>query len=94
MGALPGSGGPAFHVGFAEGAIVLALVDGLFLVFAWVQFAYLFSGQAARTMDYQAYREYVRQGFGQLLVVAVLTMLLILGMRWLAWKETGARPVC
>jgi hypothetical protein len=41
----------------------------------------LFSGQAARTMGFEEYREYVRRGFGELLVVAVLTMILILGLR-------------
>ena len=39
-------------------------------------------------MDFEAYRDYVRRGFGELLVVAVLTLLLILGLRWLTWKET------
>jgi hypothetical protein len=69
--------------------VVLALVDALFAVFAWFQFTYLFFGQAARTLDYEAYRDYVRRGFGELLVAAVLTLLLILGIRWVAWKETA-----
>lgn len=68
-------------IGFPEGATVLALVNCLFAAFAWVQFAFLFSGQAARTMNYQEYRDYVRQGFGQLLVAALLSMALILGLR-------------
>jgi hypothetical protein len=79
---------PFFTIGFVEGATVLALVNSLFLVFAWFQFTYLFSGEAARTMDYVAYREYVRRGFGELLLVALLTMLLILGLQRLVWKET------
>jgi hypothetical protein len=66
---------------FTEGALVLVLVNGLFAVFAWIQFTVLFSGQAARTMDFEEYREYVRRGFGELLVVALLTMVLILGLR-------------
>ena len=77
-----------FTIGFVEGMTVLALVNTLFLVFAWFQFTYLFSGEAARTMDYVAYREYVRRGFGELLLVALLTMLLILSLQRLAWKET------
>lgn len=68
-------------LGYVEGTLVLALVNGLFAVFAWIQFTVLFSGQAARTMDFEAYREYVRRGFGELLVVAILTMALILGLR-------------
>lgn len=84
----PGSLTANHQLGFIEGATVLGLVNVLFLGFAWVQFTYLFSGQAARTLQFEAYREYVRRGFGELLVVAVLTMLLILGLRWVTWQET------
>jgi hypothetical protein len=80
---------PRRGLGFVEAAVVLGLVDALFAVFAWFQFTYLFFGQAARTLHYEEYREYVRRGFGELLVAAVLTMALILGLRWIAWKETG-----
>jgi hypothetical protein len=85
---LPGSLNPGSLFGFVEGAVVLALVNLLFIVFAWIQFTQLFSGEAARTMHFEVYREYVRRGFGELLVVCILTMLLILGLRWMAWKET------
>ncbi|MEO5953013.1 MAG: DUF4173 domain-containing protein [Chloroflexia bacterium] len=68
-------------ISYVEGTLVLALVNALFAVFGWIQFTVLFSGQASRTMDFEAYREYVRRGFGELLVVAVLTMALILGLR-------------
>ena len=66
---------------FTEGAVVMGLVNALFAVFAWVQFTVLFSGEAARTMHFEEYREYVRRGFGELLLVALLTMALILGIR-------------
>jgi hypothetical protein len=66
---------------FVEAGMVLGLVNALFAVFGWIQFAMLFTGQAARTMGFEEYREYVRRGFGELLVVAVLTMVLILGLR-------------
>ncbi|HST05909.1 MAG TPA: DUF4173 domain-containing protein [Chloroflexia bacterium] len=68
-------------ISYVEGALVLVLVNGLFSVFAWVQFTVLFSGEAARTMGFEEYREYVRRGFGELLVVALLTMALIIGLR-------------
>ncbi len=77
---MPGTIIPNRLIGFSEVVIVLALVDMLFLGFAWIQFSFLFSGQAAATMNYAAYRDYVRQGFGELLVTSVLTMLLILGL--------------
>jgi len=86
---LPGNLPSNFSIGFIESVTVLGLVNLLFLAFAWIQFAFLFSGEALRTMHYEVYREYVRRGFGELLAVAVLTMALILGLRWLAWRETA-----
>src|SRR5204862_7218462 len=65
-------------LGFVEAAVVLGLVHALFAAFDWIQFAVLFSGQAAHTMGFEEYREYVRRGFGELLAVGVLTMILIL----------------
>ena len=66
---------------------MLALVDVLFAVFSWIQITNVFFGRPA-SVHFEVYREYVRRGFGELLVVAVLTMMLILGLRWAAWKET------
>ncbi len=66
---------------YVEGSLVLGLVNALFALFAWIQFTVLFSGEAARTMGFEEYREYVRRGFGELLMVALLTMVLILGLR-------------
>jgi hypothetical protein len=74
------------RLGFGEAATVLALVDVLFALFVWVQFAYLFSGAAARTMHFEEYRLYARHGFGELLAVSVLTLLLIVGLRAVTWR--------
>jgi hypothetical protein len=71
------------RVGATEGATVLGLVNVLFAAFAWVQFANIFFGRPS-TIDYEGYRDYVRRGFGELLVVCVLTLLLILMVRRLA----------
>lgn len=68
-------------ISYVEVALVLILVNALFAVFAWIQFKVLFSGEAARTMGFEEFREYVRRGFGELLVVALLTMALIIGLR-------------
>ena len=78
-------------LGFVEVATVVALVDLLFLAFAWVQFTYLFNGEAARTMNYEAYRDYARRGFGELLAASVLTLLMINGLRWLGRYDTGSK---
>jgi len=74
-------------LGFVEGATVLALVNMLFAFFAWVQFTNIFFGRPA-SMYFEEYREYVRHGFGELLLVAALTIMLIVGLRHLVWKET------
>ena len=74
------------RLGFGETATILFLVDALFAAFVWVQFAYLFSGEAARTMHFEEYRDYARRGFGELLAVSVMTLLLIAGMRAVAWR--------
>ena len=74
------------RLGFGETATILFLVDALFAAFVWVQFAYLFSGEASRTMHFEDYRVYARRGFGELLAVSVMTLLLIAGMRAVAWR--------
>jgi hypothetical protein len=84
---LPGGFALSRRIGFTEAVTVLALVDALFTTFSWIQVANVFLGRPAG-VHYEVYREYVRRGFGELLAVAVLTMLLILGLRWAAWKET------
>jgi hypothetical protein len=63
----------------------------LFVLLAWIQFTLLFSGEAARTMGFQDYREYLRRGFGELLAVAILTMILILGLRRAMRRATEGR---
>jgi hypothetical protein len=84
---LPGTVKLGFTIGFVESTLVLALVNLLFLAFAWIQVTYLFSGEAQRTLNFEAYRDYVRRGFGELIVAAVLTLALILGLRWATRPE-------
>lgn len=75
-------------LGFIETSTMLLLVNGLFLVFTAVQFAYLFGGaQLVETAGY-SYAEYARRGFFELLTVAMLTLLLIIGLNWLADRQT------
>ena len=46
-----------------EVTILLISIDLLFLVFVWIQFAYLFGGQANITIEGFTYAEYARRGF-------------------------------
>lgn len=84
---MPGKLKPAWSVGFVEAVTVLGLVDLLFLVFAWFQFKYLFGGDAVKRLDYAVYRDYIREGFGQLLLASFLTLALICGLLWYARRE-------
>ena len=81
------------RLGFGEAATLLFLVDALFAAFVWVQFAYLFSGHAAQTMHFEEYRTYARRGFGERLAVSVMTLLLIVSTRSLAWRPEWSSRV-
>lgn len=76
-------------IGFIETTILLGLVDLLFLVFVWIQFAYLFGGQDNISVAGYTYAEYARRGFFELVAVSVLSLGLILTMHRLARAETG-----
>ena len=67
-------------VGFLESMIVLGAVDLLFALFVGVQFRYLFGGEANITAAGYTYAEYARNGFGELVWVAFLSMGLIMAL--------------
>lgn len=73
-------------LGFTEAAVILSLINGLFLTFVWVQFAYLFGGRANIRVDGFTYAEYARRGFFELVFVALMTLALILGLHWLTTR--------
>ena len=64
-------------LGLVETSVALGLVGGLFLLFILLQIAYLFGGVHIIAQGV-TYAEYARQGFFELLAVAVLTLVLIL----------------
>lgn len=68
-------------LGFVEAAIVLGSVIVLFAAFGTFQFRYFFGGQANIAVEGYTYSEYARRGFGELIAVAVfsLVMILVLG---------------
>lgn len=75
-------------LGFVETAIVLGSVIALFLAFVVVQFRYFFGGQANINLEGFTYSEYARRGFGELLAVAVISLLLILVLGAVTRRET------
>jgi hypothetical protein len=76
-------------LGFTESVVVLLAVDLLFALFVFIQFRYLFGGEANITASGFTYSEYARRGFGELVAVAFLTLALILGLG--AYTRRGSR---
>ncbi|MEI8130854.1 MAG: DUF4173 domain-containing protein [Leptolinea sp.] len=67
-------------LGFTESAVILGSVNLLFAFFVAVQFKYFFGGQANIAVDGFTFAEYARKGFGELVTVAFLSLLLYLGL--------------
>jgi len=67
-------------LGRIESNVVLISVDLLFAFFVALQFRYLFGGQANINTTGFTYSEYARRGFGELVFVAVLSLLLYQGL--------------
>ena len=78
-------------LGFTEGATVLASMVILFGIFVLIQFRYFFSGALNITDAGFTYSEYARRGFGELILVAVFSLLLIQGIRLVMKIESGKK---
>lgn len=75
-------------LGFTESAIVLGSVLALFIAFVAIQFQYFFGGQANIHIEGYTFSEYARKGFGELVAVAVFSLLLLLGLGAVTKRET------
>lgn len=60
--------------GITESAVVINAVNVLFFLFVLIQIPYLFGGWANIDPQKFTYAEYARRGFGELVVVAILTL--------------------
>ncbi|MDR3577757.1 MAG: DUF4173 domain-containing protein [Anaerolineaceae bacterium] len=67
-------------LGWTEAVIVLGAVDVLFAFFVAVQFRYFFGGQINITVNGYTYADYARRGFGEMVAVAVISLMLFLGL--------------
>jgi Domain of unknown function (DUF4153) len=75
---------PSFRLGRTELAVVLGLLDLLFLAFVLVQLRYLFGGASlVEERTHLTYAEYARHGFFELVTVAALVLPLLLLADWL-----------
>ncbi len=78
-------------LGFTESVIVLGSVTVLFAAFVFIQFRYFFGGQSNIHIDGYTYSEYARRGFGELVAVAVFSLLMILGLGAITRRENEAQ---
>ena len=76
-------------LGWTESWIILLLVDALFAFFVALQVHYLFGGQSNITSTGYTYAEYARRGFSELVVVAVISLLLYLGLNTIARRDNS-----
>lgn len=87
-----GTGKPAVppFLGLAETSIILGGIILLFVSFVIIQFQYFFSGQANISLEGFTYAEYARRGFGELVGVASLSILLLKGLSIATKRATAA----
>jgi hypothetical protein len=78
-------------LGFTESGIVLGSVIVLFIAFVTVQFQYFFGGQANIHIEGYTFSEYARKGFGELVTVAVFSLLLILGLGAITRRDSESQ---
>ena len=78
-------------LGYTEAAIILGGILLLFGAFVVIQFQYFFSGQANINLDGFTYSEYARRGFGELLAVAALSLLVFLGLGTITRRTTNSQ---
>jgi hypothetical protein len=83
---------PLLRVGRSEWLMALGALNVLFALFVAVQLAVLFGGDTyVRETSGVTYAQYAREGFAQLVVVAILTLAVVAGaLRW-ARTRTAAQ---
>jgi len=74
-------------LGWLEAVIVLGAVDLLFLFFVIIQFRYFFGGQTNIHIDGYTFAEYARRGFGELVAVAVISLMLFFSLGTVTRRE-------
>lgn len=75
-------------VGFTEALTVLTSVAVLFAAFVAIQFRYFFGGVSnVLTPDGLTYAEYARRGFAELVLVALVTLVLFIGLSALTERK-------
>lgn len=78
-------------LGFTESVIIMGSVVALFAVFVAIQFQYFIGGEKNIDFDGYTYSEYTRRGFGELVTVAVFSLLLLVLLSLFARRESIKR---
>ena len=81
-------GVPRF-LGWIESSIILAGINLLFIFFVSIQFKYFFGGESNIHISGYTYAEYARRGFGELVAVAVITLLIMQVLNSIVAKKDG-----
>lgn len=76
-------------LGMTEAGMILGSVTLLFGFFVSLQFRYFFGGRANIHLEGYTYAEYARRGFGELVMVAVGSLLLLLVLSALTNRRSG-----
>lgn len=74
-------------LGFTESATILGSLNLLFVAFVGFQFQYLFGGERNISFSGYTYAEYARRGFGEMVFVALLALLLFVLLSQVANRE-------
>ncbi len=85
---LAGGGRPVAAI---EATTVLLVVDALFGAFVILQLAYLFGGRDTLAVAGMTYSDYARRGFFELVAVAVLAGMLVLGLDLAVGRRSRAQ---
>lgn len=78
-------------LGFGESATILASINLLFASFVAFQFQYLFGGERNINFAGYTYAEYARRGFGEMVFVAFLVLLLFIVLSQVAKRESAGQ---
>ena len=78
-------------LGFTEASIILGSVLLLFSAFVIIQFQYFFFGQTNITLAGFTYSEYARRGFGELVAVAVFSLILLQSLSTITKRDTDKK---
>ncbi|MHB8135534.1 MAG: DUF4153 domain-containing protein [Anaerolineaceae bacterium] len=80
-------------LGNIETSIVLSGVNILFFTFLLIQFRYFFGGKTNISLSGYTYSEYARRGFGELIAVAVISLLLYLALNGITTNNSRKHAI-